>query len=136
MKLSFLFHTEAYANFTAKAYSPQCGRDGQNNSHSRGGSRNNSQRGRGSFLGNSVNTYQPSTNSTLVCQVCNHHGHSALSCIHCFNQAYTKPSSVAANFSSLADNTWYPNTVTIHHITSDLAKLNMHASEYLGDNQL
>lgn len=46
------------------------------------------------------------------------------------------PSTVVANFSSLADNTRYPGTTAMHHITTNLAKLNLHASKYLGDDQL
>ena len=32
----------------------------------------------------------------------------------------------------VTDPSWYPNSSATHHITSDLANLNMRAEEYIG----
>lgn len=60
-------------------------------------------------------------------------GHSALTCIYWFDQAYTTTSlTTIVNFSSsyLLNPNWYPNIATTNHITSYLSKINLQAARY------
>uniref|UniRef100_A0A2N9J2W9 Retrotransposon Copia-like N-terminal domain-containing protein n=1 Tax=Fagus sylvatica TaxID=28930 RepID=A0A2N9J2W9_FAGSY len=92
-------------------------------------------RGRGRGRGNYNNAPCP------VCQVCTKSSHSALTCYHRFDNSYTVDS--ASNMQALLatpthapDPNWYSDTGATHHLTSDLANLNVHADEYHGPDQI
>lgn len=68
--------------------------------------------------------------------MCNWQGHSALSCIYWFSQAYTTSPPATVNYNYLSDASWYPDIATTTHITSDLSKWNLQAADYLDEDQL
>jgi len=77
-----------------------------------------------------------------VCQVCNKASHIALDCYQRFNTSFQRdsppnPHAFMASPQALVDQTcWYPDSGASHHITSDLANLNLKAEEYTGSDQL
>jgi hypothetical protein len=92
-------------------------------------------RGRGHPYGRGSSSNRP------LCQVCNRYGHVALDCYNRFNEAYTReqPSQAHAYLSapsSSIDQNWYPDSGATHHLTSDLANLNIKAEDYLGSDQI
>jgi len=92
-------------------------------------------RGRGHSSGRGSSSNRP------LCQVCNRYGHVALDCYNRFNEAYTReqPSQAQAYLSAPSSNTyqnWYPDSGATHHLTSDLANLNIKAEDYLGSDQI
>jgi hypothetical protein len=137
-QLSSLDVSLAGANFAAKGKPPRGGR----------GTRLSSGRsftGRGyahsPLLRGRRRTTGFSSSSRPVCQVCNKPGHIALDCYQRFNPNLQRdsPSNSQAFMASpqaLADQTWYPDSGASHHITSDLANLNLKAEEYTGSDQL
>lgn len=69
--------------------------------------------------------------------MCNRLGHTALTCIYLFNQAYTSVASTSAHYTNYNPNTsWYPDTAAKNHVMSDLTNLNLHAADYTGVEQL
>jgi histone deacetylase 1/2 len=77
-----------------------------------------------------------------VCQVCEKHGHSARKCYHCFDLTYQHSSSppnkqafIAANNGGW-ENDWHAETGVTHHITHDMANLNLKSDDYTGTDQL
>jgi hypothetical protein len=141
-QLSSLDVSLAGANFAARGKSPRGGRgsrfssDRGNHHYTHGSSHSNSYphrsrgRGRGSF-----------SSPRPVCQVCNKPGHIALDCYQRFNSNYQRDSSapmqaLMASSHPMDDQTWYPDSGASHHITSDLANLNLKAVDYGGSDQL
>jgi hypothetical protein len=128
------------ANFTNKSYSTRGGRGGHHPStysSNRGGrSSFNPNRGRGRGRNNSsYNSNRP------VCQVCHKPGHTALQCYHRFDNSYTVESNppmqaLLATPQQTPDYNWYPDSGATHHITHDLANLNLRADEYQGSDQI
>uniref|UniRef100_A0A2N9EUK2 Reverse transcriptase Ty1/copia-type domain-containing protein n=1 Tax=Fagus sylvatica TaxID=28930 RepID=A0A2N9EUK2_FAGSY len=99
------------------------------NSFSQGRSHNRG-RGRGRSQGN-----RP------ICQVCGKIGHLALTCYHRFDNNYTRDSrpnmqALLATPQSQCDPNWYPDTGATHHLTNDLANLNVRADDYNGNDQI
>jgi hypothetical protein len=73
----------------------------------------------------------PSQGSTKeepsICQICNKHNHTALTCFNRFNHAFTPndiPQALAAmTIADNQDSTWFPDTGATDHITGDPGKL-------------
>ena len=122
------------ANFTKNSYSTRGGRGGRHPStysSNRGGrSSFNPNRGRGRGRQNSsYNSNRP------VCQVYHKPGHTALQCYHRFDNSYTVESTptmqvLLATPQQTPDYNWYPDSGATHHVTHDLANLNIRADEY------
>uniref|UniRef100_A0A2N9IZQ3 Retrotransposon Copia-like N-terminal domain-containing protein n=1 Tax=Fagus sylvatica TaxID=28930 RepID=A0A2N9IZQ3_FAGSY len=92
-------------------------------------------RGCGRGRGNYNNSPRP------VCQVCTKPNHSALTCYHRFDNSYTVDSTsnmqaLLATLTHAPDPNWYSDSGATHHLTSDLANLNVCADEYHGPNQI
>ncbi|KAA8515147.1 hypothetical protein F0562_018326 [Nyssa sinensis] len=115
----------------------------QSNNRGRGGfrgrGRHNNYRGGGAFSYTRSNT---SNSSTVVCQVCEKPGHSARKCYHRFDLTYQDPppsqnkqAFVAANNGGW-ENDWLVDTGATHHITHDMANLNLKSDDYNGTDQL
>jgi hypothetical protein len=73
--------------------------------------------------------------------VCNHYGHVELDCYNRFNEAYAceQPPQAHAYLSapsSSSDQNWYPNSGATHHLTSNLANLNIKAEDYIGSDKI
>uniref|UniRef100_A0A2N9F0Q4 Reverse transcriptase Ty1/copia-type domain-containing protein n=1 Tax=Fagus sylvatica TaxID=28930 RepID=A0A2N9F0Q4_FAGSY len=130
----------ASANFANRSSSSRGGRGGRfSNSPNSGRSFSSNQqrqyRGRGRGRG------PHNTSSRPTCQVCSKPGHTALTCYHRFDNSYTveTPPNMQAllatpNYAS--DPNWYSDSGATHHITSDLANLNVRADEYHGPDQI
>jgi hypothetical protein len=113
---------------------------GGNNS-GRGGARNNFGPTRGSFS-NSPRTHRGrgrgrNNSNRPVCQVCHKLGHAALTCYHRFDNSYSadSPQQMHALYASpqaASDLNWYSDSGATHHLTNDLANLNVRAEEYTG----
>uniref|UniRef100_A0A2N9GEU1 Integrase catalytic domain-containing protein n=1 Tax=Fagus sylvatica TaxID=28930 RepID=A0A2N9GEU1_FAGSY len=98
------------------------------------GSSSNSQRnhrGRGRGRNNS---------NRSVCQVCHKPGHAALTCYHRFDNSYTAKSpyihALYASPNAASDLNWYSDSGATHHLTNDLANLNVCAEEYTGSESI
>ena len=90
---------------------------------------------RGCGRGNSSPTNHP------VCQVCHKPGHTALKCYHRFDNSYsTDPSNnmhaLLTTPQTAPDLNWYPDSGATHHLTADLANLNVKADKYHGLDQI
>uniref|UniRef100_A0A2N9J5B9 Integrase catalytic domain-containing protein n=1 Tax=Fagus sylvatica TaxID=28930 RepID=A0A2N9J5B9_FAGSY len=108
------------------------GRGSPNFNGSKHFSPNNRGRGRGRNSANGPRS---------VCQVCNRPGHVALHCYHRFDNSYYSEQSAQmqayySNTQPASDPNWYTDTGATHHLTSDLANLNVHAEEYTGTDQI
>jgi hypothetical protein len=73
--------------------------------------------------------------------VCNRYGHVALDCYNRFIEAYAREQPPQAQAylsapSSSSDQNWYPDSGAIHHLTSDLANLNIKAEDYIGSDKI
>jgi hypothetical protein len=127
------------ANFTNKGSSTRGGRGGRftsNYNSNHGGGRSNfySNRSRGRGRQN-FSFNRP------VCQVCQKVGHVALQCYHRFDNSYTIESTsptqaLLATSQQAPDPNWYLDTGVTHHVTHDLANLNIRANEYQGSDQI
>jgi hypothetical protein len=146
--MSFISHTINHlliypmpsANFVNKGTSNQSGRSGgrssSNFSSNRGRSNWNNQRGRGRGRPNFSNA-----SNRPMCQVCHKIGHVALQCYHRFNNSYTMDNTpqmqaLLATQQQVVDPNWYPDSGATHHLTHDLANLNVRADEYSGSEQI
>jgi hypothetical protein len=74
-----------------------------------------------------------------LCQICNKLGHLAITCYSCFDNSYSNDTSspMQAYLStpgSTFDSAWYPDSGATHHLTSDLANLNISAADYSGSD--
>jgi hypothetical protein len=92
-------------------------------------------RGRGRSRGPYTNSPRP------VCQVCTKLGHTALTCYYRFDNSYTVESpqnmqALLATPTHVSDPNWYNDSGATHHLTSDLANLNVRADEYHGPDQI
>jgi hypothetical protein len=129
----------ASANFVHKGSSPRGGRGGRSSNSTssfRGRSGFNTQRGRGRGRSNF-----PIASNCPVCQVCHKPGHVALQCYHRFDNTYQFDNSpqmqaLLATPQQTQDSNWYPDSGATHHVTSDLANLNLRADEYHGSEQI
>lgn len=87
-------------------------------------------RGRGRSSPSSSNNYCP------VCLVCNKTGHMALDCYYRYDESYQQDTSQGQAYlstpQSSTDANWYPDSGATHHLTSELANLNVKAEEYSG----
>jgi hypothetical protein len=92
-------------------------------------------RGRGRNNQSFLKTSRP------ICQVCQKPSHVALNCYHRFDNAYqSKVSSnmqayLTSSYTSI-DSNWYPDSGATHHLTSDLANLNVKVDNYTGADQI
>ena len=131
--------SHASANY-ANNFSSHC----SNNSGGQGGGRNNSNPfspGCGSFSNSQWNNRgrgRGRNNSNRpVCQVCHRPGHVALAFYHRFDNSYIAESSqnmhaLYARPHVAFDLNWYSDSGATHHLTNDLANLNVRAKEYTG----
>uniref|UniRef100_A0A2N9ELM4 Uncharacterized protein n=1 Tax=Fagus sylvatica TaxID=28930 RepID=A0A2N9ELM4_FAGSY len=125
----------ASANFLNKTSSTRGGRGGRNsNNFSTNQGRNNFQNQRGRGRGRS--NFSNSSNRPF-CQVCQKPRHVALQCYHRFDNTYQydnnpQMQALLATPQQTIDPNWYPDSGTTHHVTSDLANLNVHVDEYQG----
>ena len=75
-----------------------------------------------------------------MCQVCGKQGHSAKKCYNRFdltyNQSSTSPHKQALLTTHDWDNNWYADTGATHHITPDMANLNIKNKDYTGSDQV
>uniref|UniRef100_A0A2N9J507 Retrotransposon Copia-like N-terminal domain-containing protein n=1 Tax=Fagus sylvatica TaxID=28930 RepID=A0A2N9J507_FAGSY len=123
------------ANFTNKGPSTRGGRGGRftyNYNSYCGGGRSNSNRSRGCGR-------QNFSSNRPVCQVCQKVGHVALQYYHRFDNSYTIDNTplmqaLLATPQQALDPNWYPDTGATHHVTNDLANLNLRADEYHGSD--
>ena len=77
----------------------------------------------------------------VPCQVCNKPGHVALQCYHSFDNPYTNESrpnmqALLATPTANQDLNWYTDSSATHHLTTDLANLNLRADDYNGPDQI
>ena len=82
-----------------------------------------------------------SFSAKFFCQVCQKPGHGALTCNHHFDESFqqehtSNAQAYVAAPPSFVDQNWYPHSRASHHITSDLANLNLKAEEYGGSDQI
>uniref|UniRef100_A0A2N9HRV5 Reverse transcriptase Ty1/copia-type domain-containing protein n=1 Tax=Fagus sylvatica TaxID=28930 RepID=A0A2N9HRV5_FAGSY len=109
------------------------GRFSSNPQSGRNTSGQRSNRGRGRGRGFSTNGSRP------TCQVCGKFGHLALTCYHRFDNSYSSDSNMQALLAtpqSPTDDNWYADSGATHHLTADLANLNVCADEYQGHEQI
>jgi hypothetical protein len=104
-----------------------------------GGSYSNSPnyRGRGRSRGASSFNRAPRP----ICQICNRIGHLATTCYQRFENSNPQDSSPAmqayhAASQNQSDSTWYPDSGATHHLTSELANLNVQANNYTGTDEI
>uniref|UniRef100_A0A2N9EGA7 Uncharacterized protein n=1 Tax=Fagus sylvatica TaxID=28930 RepID=A0A2N9EGA7_FAGSY len=67
------------------------------------------------------------------------YGHMALNCYHRFDNSYTSDSNMQALLATPqppVEENWYADSGATHHLTADLANLNVRADEYLGQEQI
>ena len=128
----------ASANFVNKNSSNRGERGGRTNNFSASRGRNQyfNHRGRGRGRHN----YSQSSNRPF-CQVCQKPGHVALQCYHRFDNTYQYDNSsqmkaLLATPQQPTDPNWYLDSGATHHVTSDLANLNIRAEEYQGSEQI
>uniref|UniRef100_A0A2N9H307 Uncharacterized protein n=1 Tax=Fagus sylvatica TaxID=28930 RepID=A0A2N9H307_FAGSY len=126
------------ANFIHKGTLSRGGRGGRSTSNfnsNRGGGRSYFSTSRGRGRGRQNYSNRP------VCQVCQKPGHVALQCYHRFDNSYTIESTppmqaLLATPQQALDQNWYPDTGATHHVTHDLANLNLRADEYQGSDHI
>ena len=133
----------ASANFANRSFSNHGGRSGKfstppaSSNSDRNFTSNQQRQYRG--RGHGRDTYNNS--SRPVCQVCTKPGHTALTCYHKFDNSYTVEATpnmqaLLATPNHAPDPNWYSDSGAIHHLTSDLANLNVRANEYHGPDQI
>uniref|UniRef100_A0A2N9GMC7 Uncharacterized protein n=1 Tax=Fagus sylvatica TaxID=28930 RepID=A0A2N9GMC7_FAGSY len=132
--------SHASANYATNSSSHR-----SNNNGGRGGGRNNYGSGRGSFSNSQRNPRGcgrgRNTSNRPTCQVCHKPGHAALTCYHRFDNSYTAEASqnmhaLYANPHAASDLNWYSDSGATHHLTNDLANLNVRAEEYTGSESI
>jgi hypothetical protein len=129
----------AGAHFASRGHSGSRGNRG-------GRFSNPSQSGRASFSSSQrTNRGRPrgrgssQNNSRPTCQVCGKFGHMALNCYHRFDNSYSSEPNMQALLATPCtpvDDNWYADSGATHHLTSDLANLNVRADEYHGQEQI
>jgi hypothetical protein len=82
------------------------------------------------FKQNFSNT-APSKRPSVVCQICNHPGHTAKNCV----KLQSSPTANYTTFSAPSNAKWLHDFTTSYNITSDLANLSIH-SEYDGQDEV
>uniref|UniRef100_A0A2N9H017 Retroviral polymerase SH3-like domain-containing protein n=1 Tax=Fagus sylvatica TaxID=28930 RepID=A0A2N9H017_FAGSY len=128
------------ANFASRGTSSRSGRGGCNHSSPSTGRGHSTSPSFKSNRGRGCGRNSP-TDARPVCQVCNRADHVALHCYHRFDNSYYSERSAVmqAYFSTQQapnDPNWYTDTGATHHLTSNLANLNVHSKEYLGSDQI
>jgi hypothetical protein len=76
-----------------------------------------------------------------IYQICNRIGHLATTCYQRFEHSNPQDSSPAmqayhAASQTQSDSTWYPDSGATHHLTSELANLNVQANNYTGMDEI
>ena len=107
---------------------------------------NTSQNGRTSFSsgqrtnrGRSRGHGTSNNGSRPTCQVCGKLGHMALTCYHRFDNSYSSNSNMQAFLATpqtLVDENWYADSGATHHLTTNLANLNVHVDGYHSQEQI
>uniref|UniRef100_A0A2N9GVB0 Retrotransposon Copia-like N-terminal domain-containing protein n=1 Tax=Fagus sylvatica TaxID=28930 RepID=A0A2N9GVB0_FAGSY len=126
----------AGAHFASRGGSSHGGRGGRFSNRSQSGRSSSGQRtyrGRGRGRGPSNNSSRP------TCQICGKLGHVALTCYQRYDNSYSSDSNMQAllaNPQSVTDDNWYADSGATHHLTADLANLNVRADEYHGQEQI
>ena len=109
------------------------GRSSYSNQAGRSSSGNRFTRGRNRGRGSSTNGSRP------TCQVCGKIGHMALTCYHRFDNSYLSDSNkqaLLATPQTASDDQWYADSGATHHLTANLANLNVRANEYQGQDNI
>uniref|UniRef100_A0A2N9HWF7 Reverse transcriptase Ty1/copia-type domain-containing protein n=1 Tax=Fagus sylvatica TaxID=28930 RepID=A0A2N9HWF7_FAGSY len=109
------------------------GRSSYSNQAGCSSSGNRFNRGRNRGRGTSTNGSRP------TCQVCGKFGHMALTCYHRFDNSYSSDSNkqaLLATPQTASDDQWYADSGATHHLTADLANLNVRADEYQGQDNI
>ena len=80
---------------------------------------------------------------TMICQVCDKPGHSAKKCYHRFDVTYHDNAAKSNNLqglmattSSVSATDWHPDTGATHHLTNNMANLNLRSEDYAGSDQV
>jgi hypothetical protein len=127
----------AGAHFASRGGSSSCGgRNGRFSNTTQAGHPSSGQRfnrGRNRGRGSSNNGSRP------TCQVCGKIGHMALTCYHRFDNSYSSDSNMRALLAtpqSPSDEQWYADSGATHHLTTNLANLNVRADEYQGQENI
>lgn len=108
---------------------------------SRGRGGHNNRCGRGPGRGPS-NYFSNRVDNRPQCQVCNKHGHTALSCYYWFNQSYqaAPPPSLSANLTTIAplhpNTTRFPDSAATNNFTNDFNNLTLDSISYQGSDQV
>jgi len=108
----------------------------------------NSYRGRGwnykeVFFYNGSNGRNTFHRDTMICQVCDKPGHSAKKCYHRFDVTYRDNAAKSSNLqglmaitSSVSATDWHPDTGATHHLTNNMANLNLRSEDFTGSDQI
>jgi len=79
----------------------------------------------------------------MICQVCDKPGHSAKKCYHRFNVTYRDNAAKASNLQGLMATTsfvsatnWHLDTGDTHHLTNNMANLNIRSKDYTSSDQV
>jgi len=79
----------------------------------------------------------------MICQVCDKLSHSAKKCYHRFDVTYHENAATSSNLHSLmattnavSESNWHPDTGATHHLTNNMANLNLRSEDYTGTDQV
>jgi len=79
----------------------------------------------------------------MICQVCDKLSHSAKKCYHRFDVTYHDNAATSSNLHSLmattnavSESNWHPDTGATHHLTNNMANLNLRSEDYTGIDQV
>jgi histone deacetylase 1/2 len=79
----------------------------------------------------------------MICQVCDKPGHSAKKCYHRFDVTYRDNAVKTSNLHGLMATTgavsppdWHPDTGATHHLTNNMANLNLRSEDYTGSDRV
>ena len=79
----------------------------------------------------------------MICQVCDKLSHSAKKCYHRFDVTYHDNAATSNNLHSLMATTnavpesdWHPDIGATHHLTNNMANLNLRSEDYTGTDQV
>jgi hypothetical protein len=129
----------AGAHFASHGVSFSRGNHGGRFSNTSHTSRNSSSSGQRINHGHSRGRGSSNSGSRPTYQVCGKFGHKALTCYHRFDNSYSSISNMQALLTTPqppVDENRYADSGATHHLTADLANLNVRANEYHGQEQI
>ena len=124
------------AHFASRGGSSRGGRGGRHSNNPQSGRPSSGQR---TYRGRGRGRGPPTNGSRPTCQICGKFGHVALHCYQRFDNSYSSDTNMQALLAtpqSSTDDNWYTDSGATHHITADLANLNVRADEYQGQEQI